>query len=139
MNKANGAVDERLQEVLVQLKTHYQITARQIDDLSLRLDGQQSAGTVNDELRLIMNRVETHQAKYVEASELWNSAGFQKSAGCIQLKAEVQDVLASLLNKIEAIESKTNAKKTRLLPQLNTAARKQQASAAYQRSGKGSH
>ena len=138
MSSPNDLVDDRLCEAWSSLLSQYQATARKLEAMVSQLDSARSASRVNEELRVILMAVEQQQGNYEQAIRLWNTEGYVRSARCVQLKEEVQQTLESLIGQIRNFEANAQQQKSRLLPQLNSAALDQQACAAYQRVNKNS-
>ena len=86
-----------------------------------------------DVLKEVFELLESNEANYRTVLAEWNRPECVPSKESRRLRAQVEQLLAELIQRISLLEKQAAESRERLLPQLDDAARDQQANAAYQR------
>jgi hypothetical protein len=116
---------------LTVLTQHYANCQAALEAVAPQLMASDTLATAVVELTQILSTIDQHQQAYTHILQLWQSNGFVASPECRQAKQHAQAALESLLRSVQRIEEEAAASRARILPQLNSAARDQQARAAY--------
>ncbi len=86
-----------------------------------------------DQLRQVLQTLDEHEATYRQAVDAWHHADTTPTAECRTRLGEVQQTLERLMVLVNDVTRQAEEAKAKLLPQLSQAAKRRQASAAYQR------
>ena len=126
---SNRGDDQKLQSALKALLQLYKTTEQSLNSVTLSPEREVD----QDVLKKVFELLESNEANYRTVLAEWNRPECVPSKESRRLRAQVEQLLAELIQRISLLEKQAAESRERLLPQLDDAARDQQANAAYQR------
>ena len=124
-----NSLEQQLHAKLAKLHEFYGTLRLSLDELVQR----ENPVIPPQELQGVLQSVRAHQSTYQAVMDDWNQPGFIPTDRCKQLRIDVANSLAQLLEQLSLLETRAAKAKDRLLPQLDEVVRDRRASAAYQR------
>ena len=121
--------DEKLQLALKALLRLYKTTEQSLDNMKHSPRGEVDQDVLKQVFELLASNDTTYRTVLAE----WNRPECVPSEESKQLRTQVEQLLGELVQRISLLEKQAAEGRARLLPQLNDAARDQQANSAYQR------